>query len=201
MGERTRESVEQEMIFFLYLPFDLLMTIINYVFAPVIALVVNPETHNLPKWRSWFQTPDALMNGKSRYFTGNGSWCGGDYGFYHNRLDKNLYVTYTLWLWRNPLNGFEENVIGLNCDGKKIKKLGVHSINGTANKFQFRLLSMGWKSLLYSPWELYCLTPYFGSQRGLRLRIGWKMSYPYETKKSAVVQFVFVPNPFYKFEK
>ena len=129
---------------------------------------------------------------------GEGNWEGGDHGFYYARKGKNKYITYVLWLWRNPTNGLDERVLGLICDGHSVNKRG--NLDNNLIKTQAMLLHMGKASLWNAPWEFYSLVRYPGTNRGMRIRIGWKMSRSFENKVSALVQYVFVINPFYKFK-
>ncbi len=47
----------------LYLPFSFAVTLTAYVLAPILPLFANDGW--LPIWLSWFQTPDASINGDS----------------------------------------------------------------------------------------------------------------------------------------
>jgi hypothetical protein len=72
-----------------------LLTLAAFLFAPVIALFVDGDG-NLPRWLSYFQTPDAPCWGADFWAASNPS-----YGRYE------LIVT---WLIRNPAQGYDQTV-------------------------------------------------------------------------------------------
>lgn len=84
---------------FLVYPFMALASwsfaVLTWVCAPLIALTINPSTHNLPTWLYWFQTFD------NDFVTGPQSvgW-------------KPSYWSSVRWLWRNPSYGFDMFLLG-----------------------------------------------------------------------------------------
>jgi len=72
-----------------------IFTIIAYLFSPAIALAVDANG-NLPKYLSYFQTPDAPCWGADFWATDNPTY-----------TKYKLIVT---WLWRNPAQGFDQSV-------------------------------------------------------------------------------------------
>jgi hypothetical protein len=95
------------MIYALYLtliPLSLLLTLIAVILAPVLPMFATPQmgwsdNHSyqsidprLPKWLSWFMTPD------------NSLW--GDFTFQKAHKGTNPYWSQVLWLWRNPCYAF-----------------------------------------------------------------------------------------------
>lgn len=84
--------------FLLLLVPNLSLTLINYVFCWLIALFVD-RSWRLPNWLSWFETTDALMNGKGNRPDGGG----GDKGFYERHLSYGANIVlffekYLFWL-------------------------------------------------------------------------------------------------------
>ncbi len=164
--------------YLLLLPFNLLMTFINYTCAPVIALFCRSDW-TLPGWLAWFSTTDSLMNGD-----------GGDYDFYHDHIGQNRWWVCMLWLWRNPINGFDEGPCGARYSGKWDYSGDLEMEQPMReNRLLWRVKHYGVGSLLFKPFELYvkfrwCSTRYF------RLRLGWKLT------GMNPAQYVFVPSPF-----
>lgn len=84
------------MQYLILLPSHLLMGLLCWILSPVLPLfAINKET--LPKWLSWFQTPDAPLDGDS----GHVERCEG----------YPRYVQRVLWLIRNPAYGFAWTVL------------------------------------------------------------------------------------------
>lgn len=69
------------------------MTITTVIFAPIIALFVRDGY--LPKWLSWFQTPDNPAIGDQMFHDQQMSWTKSEY----------LYAVF--WFWRNPAYGYD----------------------------------------------------------------------------------------------
>ncbi len=83
-----------------YLPFALAVNLIAFVLAPVMPLLAKDGW--LPYWLSWFQTPDASINGDS-------VWQSSDK---HPWINKQpVYIRQVLWLIRNSSYGFNSTVL------------------------------------------------------------------------------------------
>ena len=83
-----------------YFPFALAVTLIAYVLSPVLPLFAKDGW--LPSWLSWFQTPDASINGDSGWTdTTKHPWI--------NLLP--VYFRQVFWLIRNPSYGFNSTVL------------------------------------------------------------------------------------------
>ena len=92
--------------YMLYGPAHWIITIISYVLVPF--LVLFQKYGWLPNWAWWFQTWDNPLDGDT-------GWQG-----YHrpyldipyNQLSSfQLYISRVLWLYRNPVYGFEKKVL------------------------------------------------------------------------------------------
>lgn len=87
--------------YFALLPLHLFMGLLCWLLSPVLPLfAIGRDT--LPTWLSWFQTPDAPLDGDSGFNDPN----------QHPiivRLPR--YVRRTLWLIRNPAYGFAWSVL------------------------------------------------------------------------------------------
>jgi hypothetical protein len=83
-------------------PISLIVTLLTYILAPILpvfATVQDGPLNNgnewgpgprLPKWLSWFQTPDNSLYGDATFMS----------------LHKQNYGSEVQWLWRNPGYGF-----------------------------------------------------------------------------------------------
>lgn len=78
------------------LPLHLLMIAIAWVLAPVLPLAAI-DRDSLPSWLSWFQTPDAPLDG--------------DTGFIIKHSATSRYLQRVIWLMRNPAYGFSWTVL------------------------------------------------------------------------------------------
>lgn len=82
----------------LLLPLHLLMGLVCWVLSPILPLfAIGRET--LPKWLSWFQTPDAPLDGDSGF------------AVLYPPDKWPRYVRRVLWLIRNPAYGFAWTVL------------------------------------------------------------------------------------------
>ncbi len=93
------------MIYLVYLalvPISLVITLLALVIAPVMPVFAKDSVGwldngskwgvgpRLPKWLSWFQTPDNSLNGDATF----------------ERLNPPSYWSKVKWLWRNPAYAF-----------------------------------------------------------------------------------------------
>jgi hypothetical protein len=69
-----------------------ILTIIAYLFAPIIVLFVDADG-NLPRLLKWFQTIDAPCWGADFWATDNPTY--------------SRYKLIVTWLWRNPAQGYD----------------------------------------------------------------------------------------------
>ena len=89
--------------YILLVPVNLLLTLIAVIIAPILPLfasnvsgMVDNGTFvrlepRLPKWLSWFQTPDNSLNGDATFQT---------------MFPPNQWWSQVHWLWRNPAYSF-----------------------------------------------------------------------------------------------
>jgi hypothetical protein len=88
--------------YFILVPISLLLTLVAILFAPVFPLFATQQmgwcdNHSyeavgprLPKWLSWFMTPDNSLDGDATF----------------ERLNPPSYWSQVKWLWRNPAYSF-----------------------------------------------------------------------------------------------
>ena len=94
--------------YILLVPVNLLLTLIAVIIAPILPLfasnvsgMVDNGTSvrlepRLPKWLSWFQTPDNSLNGDATF----------------ESLNPPCYWSQVKWLWRNPAYSFGLQILG-----------------------------------------------------------------------------------------
>lgn len=177
---------------------DFIFTVISYPLALFICLFVGKD-YMLPKWLSWFQTKDALMNGKGTVIEDNGSLSGGDWNFYQSHKNSNRFLTALLWMWRNPIYGFSSTVSSLSIDGSEYRILGNPRTNNRAPSAMpgwYLIVPKRWKgALIFGGFEFYYVKPY-AEHRCIRIRLGWKCGNAFFSKSKQIANCVHSFNPF-----
>lgn len=160
---------------FLLLPLNIIMTVLGFVLAPVLPMFADDKGW-LPKWLWWFQTPDNSLDGDEGYqkkpgrapFMGvMGGWKG-----YCNRV---------AWLWRNPLYGFDWEVLAFKVqEGYKVEGWGTKRFPDGTVAIAGGLDIDGWYfAKLTNPdgswcWQLY-ITQHWNDKKCTKLNFGWKI--------------------------
>lgn len=158
------------MIWFLYLPVDLITSLLAFPLAPVIALFADGKgdvmlsKHN--PLRLWL-TPDNPIEGDRGHFE---RWA----RFVVKYPKFGLYVQRTFWLWRNKAYGWSWKLLNAQvrkdddlhwCGNPKVSDKpynpGVCAATTSFNPFKAR-------------WMVYAVFPMF-SGKCFRLYIGWKL--------------------------
>jgi hypothetical protein len=70
------------------------LTAIAYLFAPIICAFAD-SNNRLPKWLSWFGTPDNLATGDPAFWP-------------QQHPTYSPYKLAVTWMWRNPAQGFDQ---------------------------------------------------------------------------------------------
>lgn len=137
------------------LPLHLFMCLTCWILSPVLPLfAINKET--LPKWLSWYQTPDASLDGDS--------------GHVERCVGYPQYVQRVLWLIRNPAYGFAWSVLAYQPKTPEFKWKGsIGYTNGDESKF-------GWYFITQESGHFQYSVRYPSVfEKQFRLRFGWKM--------------------------
>lgn len=82
------------------------MTIFAKAICWLLPLFVEEETRKLPRWLSWFDTPNSTADGDPAHqkrHSGTGKWA--------------TYKRRCAWYWRNSCYGFDRQVIGVEVYG------------------------------------------------------------------------------------
>lgn len=166
---------------------SLLASIINLVLAPFVVLFASNDGW-LPKWLSWFQTPDNPLDG-------DGGWRQFHMPFIKETNKFKRYVNRVFWLYRNPMYNFDINVLGVVIDSTfKYTESGDKEVSNfpfKEGKMERRLLINGKTYFQY--YYIKKLT----STRCLRINLGWKLWGSLD--KGQRKQLVFFVNPFTKY--
>jgi hypothetical protein len=92
--------------YLVYGPAHWLITIISYILVPFLVLFQKDAW--LPNWCWWFQTWDNSLDGDNGWQIEHRPYLDIPY----NQLNKlQLYISRVLWLYRNPVYGFERKVL------------------------------------------------------------------------------------------
>lgn len=146
------------MRWFVFLPLSLLMLLLAYVLAPLLALCAS-RAGWLPGWLSWFQTPDNTLDGDAGWKLDHWQW--------RYRLPQWLgeYVGRVGWLWRNPAYGFDLDVLGFAAAPGAVRKVwGDQTTNSNKSYLALATNPDGKRA-----WQV------FVRWRRLRINLGWKL--------------------------
>lgn len=139
---------------------------------PLVPLFAN-KLGDLPKWLSWFQTPDSTVDGDSNWEAS----CAKTLGELPEWLQT--YLRRLGWLYRNPIYGFSIYVLGAPKTSNKptiISSDGFHRQSVYLNKY----------------FMVYQMNDDPKTNRRTKIYIGWKL----QTEAFDKYPFVFLINPF-----
>ena len=159
--------------YIILLPLNLLAPVFNFFLAPFVVTQAS-ENGWLPGWLKWFQTPDNSLDGDSGWKNEHRLWRG------DSDVDTNkfkIYVNRVLWLYRNPMYGFDHDVLGAKFSersqvktwGDTTIKDGEHAREG----YCFSVIQDPTTGKYY--WGLLWVKRLFGSSRCLYVDLGWKI--------------------------
>lgn len=166
---------------FILLPLHLCMIALCYVLSPILpAFAMGRDT--LPRWLSWFQTPDAPLDGDSG-FQRVATWV------------KWRYARRVMWIIRNPAYGFSWSVLAARVEsGIPIDTWGDLSSNDDPYR-------AGWSFTRIRGTHYWQVRVFIKTVPGkcLKARLGWKMkgdAYEFGETRRAPYKFTFTFNPF-----
>lgn len=170
-------------LWILYFPPAILIEVICYILAPIVALfhttsrrtdvvkrlnkkIVTMDRDYLPKYLYWFQTHDNAVDewwygvyNVNHWFTFAQNWTQEDY-------DNSWFIRYycrLMWLWRNCAYGFHYNLFSREKESSKV----VYEY-GDENKRRWLRLTVYLKSF-----QLEVNIPFLFS-RYISINVGWK---------------------------
>lgn len=143
---------------------------LNLVLAPLA--VPFARDGRLPRGLSWLQTPDNSLDGDNGWKTEHMTWLNarGD------RLDAlRRYVKRVLWLYRNPMYGFDFAVLGAKC--RSGDSAFWHGDPHTGIDHPGTLLILVYRGTPLKPiyFQWYYVRAWGRSNRRLRINLGWKL--------------------------
>jgi hypothetical protein len=163
---------------------DRLFCGIALILSPIYSLFVQPDG-NLPRFLSWFQTPDSDMFG--RY--GDNDFAKRNTGNTKTFLGR--YWTCIKWSWRNTGQGFSTYVCGLPY-GTSVTEITWVDSNGISHQ----------KNIAYKMESPYRMVGFefkggwkWSKKRFFRWRIGWKMKFGQSRGFKLPYQIVLSINP------
>lgn len=167
----------------LLLPIHLSMVALAWVLSPTLP-VFALKRETLPTWLSWFQTPDAPLDG--------------DTGFLIEHKDTPKYLRRVMWLIRNPAYGFSWTVLSARVDnGSKITVKGDKRSGDNPYKKGYTFMHID--NTIYYQFR-FTLPTIKG--KCLKARIGWKMfgdvKWSDDTVKNSPFKYTYTFNPFKK---
>lgn len=153
-----------------YLVANLIMLVLAMILAPVLPAFAIGKDH-LPRWLSWFDTPDNTLDGDESFKT-------------IHAFQGLQYINRVLWLWRNPSYNFDIKMLGmLISPDEPLYKVGSLPLGGS-------IANTGWYYVKTTDaWQLYIVWTWW-KYTG-RIDCGWKL-----WQEPGLCQFVFSINPF-----
>lgn len=169
--------------YWMLLPAHLLSGLVCWILSPVLpAFAIGRET--LPSWLSWFQTPDAPLDGDSGFAV----------LFPPDKWPK--YLRRVMWLIRNPAYGFAWTVLSFQPIGPEFNFRGSISLEQLRRDNWF-----GWYLITLPCGHFQFACRYhsvFGKQ--FRFRFGWRIvgmaKNPSNGDWKNPQKYVFTINPF-----
>ena len=146
---------------------SLLMNFVSYFVSPfAVALATLLRMDKLPKWLSWFDTPDNPLDG-------DGGWRDGHFlSLNETGYGWRRWLKRTLWLWRNAAYGFSESV----CGALVMEELSQVSVYGDPTIQNRPHGKSGWFLCWVDHYWSFMLVYRWGqSDKCLRIYLGWKL--------------------------
>lgn len=164
--------------YFLLWPLDTAMTIIAFILSPVLPFfaIENNGMPKLPKWLSWFDTPDNSLNG--------------DLGHLNRHLKSSLWWQRTCWLARNRAYNFSIDAIGTT----------VYVLDTVIDEgdplVSNRPIHSGWfkQTVVRTGAFQFYYVKQWSETKCIRLNVGWKIK-DRATSTDYKAQYVFSFNP------
>jgi hypothetical protein len=201
-AEKEGQMTMTVTMFCRYIPlalFSLAMDAQNFLTAPLVVLFARRNDKGewwLPRWLSWWQTPDNPLDGDSGWKEEHRLWR------YDDDVDSNPFkrwVNQFLWLYRNSMYGFQISVMGF-----VVAPAFVYIFKGdqgtTDRQGQTGIV---YRALIQKKdrkyFQLYAVWPWGDTGYCFRLNLGWKL---WATPKPGqAVQLVCSCTPFKKLRK
>jgi hypothetical protein len=160
------------MIWFIYAPVSLAFRLLCYIVNPLVVLFAD-STGNLPRWMSWFQTPDNSLDNSPTWVAEHWSRLRikYDWPIWRKRLYR--YLQRVAWLYRNTGYGFNCSVLAYGGSLSNLKTHGVQKPDVITNP-GFYFAHDQTASIWRRGWCLFGYWRYGKSKWYLRIYLGWK---------------------------
>lgn len=136
-----------------------IVAIVAMIIAPILPMFAIGKDE-LPSWLSWFQTPDASIDGDSAFQDKQ-----------KNPFIQSLpgYIRRVFWLWRNPSYGFDWSIMATKPLAEGASILGDHNCSRELGKTTWVYVKCGkyWQYKIYVKYPL--LKHCFG------INLGWNI--------------------------
>ena len=146
------------MVWWLLLPVCIFAELVAVILAPVLPLFVSSQTNSLPRWLSWFQTPDNSALGDPGHAA---RWEG-----------ESTYMKMFAWFLRNRAYGFKLGPLGCPVQPYFLVS-GDRTIGNRNNARAGYLIFSG--DLHH--WYFKCVVP-IGFSYCIQLAFGWQLDAP-----------------------
>ena len=179
---------------------DLTVFVLAWLLAPILPAFAIGKGH-LPRWLSWFDTPDNTLDGDLGYIASHAPFRG--YGVAGWRR----YINRAWWLVRNPGYGFSYSVLGHQVNSMPRVVSGDPLVSDSVNLTVGRMHGLSGHVLVREgeAFEFYLVRQYGKSGRCFRLRLGWKLlgwiNEPASWPLGGKAQFVCGIKPFGRFQR
>lgn len=147
------------MRWFLLLPASVGSLLLAVVLNPLVALFADEEGW-LPRWLSWFGTPDNPIDGDPPFRELHAPFKGAVTGW-------KRWVNRTVWLYRNPAYGFDWSVLADRSEGQLVIK-GTRPLGGDLSHDGWYFARVG------NAWQLY-VTHHWNDTHTTKINLGNKL--------------------------
>jgi hypothetical protein len=159
----------------LLFPASIIMTAAGYVLAPILPAFAS-EDGWLPDYLDWFQTYDNPLDGDYGFKTIHAPFKGDNLSYWQK------YINRVFWLWRNPVYGFDKDVIGVTIPDSfhwtRTRLYGEKDITGdlSPSGWYFAVLrdESGEGKSETIAWQLY-IVHHWNDSHTTKINLGWKV--------------------------
>ena len=164
------------MLYFLYMPAQLLVTLSAYILNPIIVLFADKDGW-LPKWLSWYQTFDQSLDNTQEWV--EEKWPSVAFKPSDSKIVHMIkrYCQRVCWVYRNCAYGFAYYVCGFDTDSGKLNYKGDCPFDDDLHTSKIFVWEKG-KHFWNAHWCFRMNLAYFNNDihNGyLRVYLGWKM--------------------------
>lgn len=183
--------------YLLFIVLHVIMILVTIGLSPILpAFAIGKPI--LPKWLSWFQTPDNPLDGDEGFITKHAPFKGQQKGV-------KQYINRIVWILRNPYYGLAYGSMGATIKDTPVVVKGNRYVSNDGNRDLERHVGQSGYVLVKSGkhFELYLVYQHGKSAKCFMARFGWKMlgflNHPIDWPLGGKAQFVFSIKPMARF--